>query len=178
MTTATDMIRGRSNIVTLTNNSGGALVAGDVCIQDTSGDEYVTTTTSAASTQKVFIAAESIASAAAGRFYESGYCPLVNVNASVTRGRFLFTHTVAKQAAENASYGAGAFGRILKSGTTPSAIIYSATAQIGASGVSRSGSTTDGHLAVWNGSSADSIRDGGAVPAGGGGDFLVMQVFS
>lgn len=164
MTSSLNMIRGRSNIVTLTNNSGGALVAGDVCVQDTSADEKVTTTTSAASVLKVFVAAESIASGAAGRFYESGYCPLVNVNASVTRGRFLFTHTVAKQAAENATYGSGAFGKILKSGTTPSAIIYSATAQVG-SGVARSGSTTDGHLAVWDGSNADSIKDGGA--AGG-----------
>lgn len=137
------MIRGRSNIVTLTNNSGGALVAGDVCIQDTSADENVTTTTSAASVLKVFVAAEAIASAAAGKFYESGYCPLVNVNASVTRGRFLFTHTVAKQAAENATYGAGAFGKILKSGTTPSAIIYSATAQVAGGGTigGSSGST-------------------------------------
>lgn len=32
-------------------------------------------------------------------------------------------------------------------------------------GVARSGSTTDGHLAVWNGSSADSIKDGGVAPA-------------
>lgn len=134
MTSTLDMIRGRSNIVTLTNNSGGGLVAGDVCIQDTSADEKVTTTTSAASVSKVFIAAETIASGAAGKFYESGYCPLVNVNASVTRGRFLFTHTVAKQAAENATYGAGAFGKILKSGTTPSAIIYSATAQVAGAG--------------------------------------------
>lgn len=130
MTAPLDMIRGRSNIVTLTNNSGGALVAGDVCVQDTSGDEYATTTTSAASVLKVFVAAESIAAAATGKFYESGYCPLVNVSASVTRGRFLFTHTVAKQASENATYGAGAFGKILKSGTSPSALIYSATAQV------------------------------------------------
>lgn len=162
MTASLDMIRGRSNIVTLTNNSGGALIAGDVCVQDTSGNEYATTTTSAASVLKVFVAAESIANGATGKFYESGYCPFVNVNASVTRGRFLFTHTVAKQAAENATYGAGAFGKILKSGTTPSAIIYSATAQIGSAGVTRSGATTDGHLAVWNGSNADSIKDGGA----------------
>lgn len=134
MTASQDMIRGRSNIITLTNNSGGGLVAGDVCVQDTTADEKATTTTSAASTLKVFIAAETIANGAAGKFYESGYCPLVNVNASVTRGRFLFTHTVAKQAAENATYGAGAFGKLLKSGTTPSAIIYSATAQTSGGG--------------------------------------------
>ena len=47
-----------------------------------------------------------------------------------------------------------------------------------AAGVTRSGSTTDGHLAVWNGSNANSIKDGGSVPAGGGSDFLVVQVFS
>jgi hypothetical protein len=33
--------------------------------------------------------------------------------------------------------------------------------------VARSGSTTDAHLAVWNGSDADSIKDGGAVPSAG-----------
>lgn len=43
-------------------------------------------------------------------------------------------------------------------------------------GIARSGSTVDGHVAVWNGSNADSLKDGGA--ATGGGDFLVMQVFS
>lgn len=168
MTAPQDMIRGRSNIVTMTNNSGGALIAGDVCVQDTTADENVTTTTSAASTSKVFIAAESIGIGAAGKFYESGYCPFVNVSASATRGYFLFTHTVAKQATSASGYAAGAFGRVLKAGTTPSAIIYSQTAQISGGGVSRSGATTDNHLAVWNGSSADSIKDGGVVPAAGG----------
>lgn len=36
----------------------------------------------------------------------------------------------------------------------------------GAGAITRSGSTTDGHLAVWNGTDADSIKDGGEVPAG------------
>ena len=176
MTASLDMIRGRANVVTLTNNSGGALVAGDVCVQDTAGDEYATTTTDAASTKQVFVAAESIASAATGRFYSEGLCPLVNVSASVTRGRYLFTHTVAKQSAENATYGAGAFAIILKSGTAPSVYLFGATAQTaGGSGVTRSGSTTDEHLAVWDGNNADSIKDGGAVSMG---DFLVAQVFS
>lgn len=166
MTAAQDMIRGRTNVVTMTNNSGGALVAGDVCIQDTSADEKVTTTTSAASVAKVFIAAESIASGAAGKFYSAGYCPLVTPSASVTRGRYLFTHTVAKQAAENATYGSGAFGVILKAGTTPSVWLFASTAQGSGGGVARSGSTTDGHLAVWNGSDADSIKDGGVVSSG------------
>lgn len=33
-------------------------------------------------------------------------------------------------------------------------------------GTLRSGSTADGHLAVWNGADAESIKDGGAVPTG------------
>jgi hypothetical protein len=37
-------------------------------------------------------------------------------------------------------------------------------------GVARNGNTTDHHLAVWNGNNADSIEDGGAVPAGTGVD--------
>lgn len=48
----------------------------------------------------------------------------------------------------------------------------SAVAITAASGVTRSGATTDGHLAVWNGSSADSIKDGGAVPTGSGADIF------
>ncbi len=39
----------------------------------------------------------------------------------------------------------------------------------GGSGVTRSGSTVGDHLAVWNGSNADSLKDGGVVPEGGGG---------
>src|SRR5512139_1807816 len=132
--TSLNMIRGRSNVATLTNNSGGALVAGDVCIQDTTGDEYATTTTSANSTKQVVIAAESIANGAAGKFYVGGYCPLVTPSASVTRGRYLFTHTVAKQAAESATYGDGAFGVALKSGTTPSVWLFGATGQAAGGG--------------------------------------------
>lgn len=37
-------------------------------------------------------------------------------------------------------------------------------------GVARNGSTTDHHLAVWNGADADSIEDGGAIPGGIGTD--------
>ena len=38
-------------------------------------------------------------------------------------------------------------------------------------------SATDGHLAVFDSTSGKLIKDGGA-PGGGGGDFLVVQVFS
>lgn len=43
----------------------------------------------------------------------------------------------------------------------------------GSGGVARSGATTDGHLAMWNGSSADSIKDGGAAVPG---RTLIAQV--
>lgn len=47
----------------------------------------------------------------------------------------------------------------------------------GGSGVARNGATTNHHLAVWNGDSADSLEDGGAIPAGGNGDLIEIQVF-
>lgn len=178
MTSSLDMIRGRQVVQSLTNQSGGSVIAGDVVIISTANDESFTTTTSAAyNSTRVGVALDSIASSASGRVLLEGYAPLVNVSASATRGHYLLTHTVAKQATSQAGYAAGAFGQIIKAGTTPSAVIFP-VAQIGSAGVTRSGSTTDGHLAVWNGSSADSIKDGGVVPAGGGGDFLVVQVFS
>ncbi len=41
-------------------------------------------------------------------------------------------------------------------------------AETASAGIARSGSTTDEHLAVWNGSDADSLKDGGVPSAGGG----------
>lgn len=160
--TTQNMLRGRQVIASLTNQSGGAIIAGDVVIVSAANDESFTTTTSAAyNSTRVGVALESIAAAAAGRVLLEGYAPLVNVSASATRGHYLLTHTVAKQATSQAGYAAGAFGQILKAGTTPSAMIFP-VAQVGSAGVTRSGSTTDGNLAVWNGANADSIKDGGA----------------
>jgi hypothetical protein len=39
--------------------------------------------------------------------------------------------------------------------------------------------STDGHMAVWEGTNTKTLKDGGAVPSGGGGaDILAVQVFS
>jgi hypothetical protein len=124
-----DLIRGRQVIVPLTNKSGGSVAPGDVVIVDTANNDSFTTTTSANSVQQIGVAQETIANNASGRVLVAGYAPLVNVNASVTRGRYLFTHTVAKQAAESATYGAGAFAVVLTSGATPTACLFGATAQ-------------------------------------------------
>lgn len=157
--------RGRQVVAYLTNQSGGGVIAGDVVIVSAANDESFTTTTSAAyNSTRVGVAQESIAAAAVGRILLEGYAPLVNVSASATRGHYLLTHTVAKQATSQAGYAAGAFGQILKAGTTPSAMIFP-VAQVGSAGVARSGATTDAHLAVWNGSNADSLKDGGVAPA-------------
>lgn len=175
MTSSLDIIRGRQVVQTLTNQSGGAVIAGDVVIVSAANDESFTTTTSAAyNSTRVGVAQESIAAAATGRILLEGYAPLVNVSASATRGHYLLTHTVAKQATSQAGYAAGAFGQILKAGTTPSAMIFP-VAQVGSAGVTRSGSTTDGHLAVWNGSNADSIKDGGAIGAVGDMTWAAVQ---
>lgn len=124
---ATDMIRGRQTATrTLTNKSGGAVALGDVVvIGDATNDNAFTTTTSAAfNSRMVGVAMEAIASNAAGLVAISGYVPIVVTNASVARDVFLFTHTVAKQAAGNATRSAGAFGQVLETGTSPEAIIW------------------------------------------------------
>lgn len=166
MTSSLDLIRGRQVVQTLTNQSGGGVIAGDVVIVDTAHDEsFVTTTTAAYTASQVCIALDTIAAAGTGRILLQGYAPLVNVSASATRGYYLYTHTVAKQATSGATFVAGAFGQVLKAGTTPSAYIFPPA--IGSTaGITRSGSTTGDHLAVWNGSNADSLKDGGAVSAG------------
>lgn len=167
MTSSLDLIRGRQVVQTLTNQSGGSVIAGDVVIIDTAHDEsFVTTTSAAYSASQVCIALDSIAAAATGRVLLQGYAPLVNVSASATRGYYLFTHTVAKQATSGAAFVTGAFGQVLKAGTTPSAYIFP-PALSGTAGITRSGSTTGDHLAVWNGSNADSLKDGGAVGTAG-----------
>lgn len=117
-------IYGRQVVLPLTNKSGGSVIAGDVVIIDTTTNDSFTTTTSAASILALGVAAETIASNAVGRIIVEGYAPLVNVSASVTRGNYGTTHTVAKQAVESASRVAGTFLKFLKTSATPSALVY------------------------------------------------------
>jgi hypothetical protein len=119
-----DMIRGRQVIEFMTNKSGGSVAAGDVVIIDTGNDTAFTTTTSAQSLSVFGVVQESIANNASGRVCVSGYVPLVNVNASVTRGHFAETHTVAKQATGSSARRSGSFGRFLTGGATPTAHLF------------------------------------------------------
>lgn len=116
---------GRQVIVILTNKSGGAVVAGDVCVVDTSNNASFTTSTAGAAIGGVGVVQESIASNASGRVLIGGYAALVNVNASVTRGNFGKTHTVAKQATDAGSARTlGTFCQFLTGGTTPTAMVF------------------------------------------------------
>jgi len=116
---------GRQVVLTLTNKSGGGVVAGDVVVNDSTNNDAFTTTTSAGATSMVGVVQETIANNATGRVLIAGYAALVNVNASVTRGNYGKTHTVAKQATSaGASRVAGAFCQFLTGGTTPDAVLF------------------------------------------------------
>jgi hypothetical protein len=128
---------GRRVVEALTNKSGGSVIAGDVVVIDSGNNEAFTTSTAGGVTGLVGVAQESIANNAVGRILTAGYAALVNVNASVTRGNYGKTHTVAKQATDmGSSRGAGAFCQFLTGGTTPTAHLFGLTdASTSSSGV-------------------------------------------
>lgn len=120
-------IAGRAIIVTKTNKSGGGLAKGDVVVVDSANDNAITTTTSGGTTVTVGVVVEEngIANNASGRVQFGGHVGLVNVNASVTRGHYGYTHTVAKQAADaGASRVVGTFCVFTTGGTTPEADLF------------------------------------------------------
>lgn len=115
--------RGRQVVLPLTNKSGGAVANGDIVILDASNDTAFTTTTSGRYEGAVGIAQEAIASNATGRVLIGGFASLVNVPSSVTRGHYIETHTVAKQATGSSTRRSGSFGVFLTGGTTPTAML-------------------------------------------------------
>ncbi len=117
---------GRQVVIAAANKSGGGLIAGDVCVVDTTNNVAFTTSTAGSVVNLIIgVAQETIANNATGRFLTSGYAALINTSASVTRGNFGKTHTVAKQAVDaGASRVTGTFCQFLTGGTTPDAIVY------------------------------------------------------
>lgn len=150
---------GRNTVIALTNKSGGAVAAGDFVYIDTANNTSFTTGTTGAYTKGIGIAQQTIASNAVGLVMIEGYASLVNVNASVTRGNFLKSHTVVKQGTDaGSSRIAGTCGMFLSSGTTPDAIIWqpdlgAASGELVASSVIW---TTAGQVAIATGSTAAS----------------------
>lgn len=126
--------RGRRVELPLTNKSGGSVAAGDVVVIDTANDDSFTTTTTGQWQKSVGIAQETIANNATGRILVMGEAALVNVPASVTRGHFLETHTVAKQGTGNSTRRAGSFGQFKTGGTTPKAWLWGFPDNAGAAG--------------------------------------------
>lgn len=118
---------GRQVVVTLTNKSGGGVIAGDVVVVGTANNDAFTTTSSAGFTGTVGVAQETIADNAVGRVLISGYAALINTTASVTRQNFGTTSTTVKKAVDaGASRTVGTFCQFLTGGTTPDAIVYPA----------------------------------------------------
>jgi hypothetical protein len=117
---------GRGVWLPLTNKSGGSVAAGDVVVVDTTNNDAFTTSTAGAFTGGVgVVQSTSIANNAVGLVAFSGYVTLVNTSASVPRGNFGKTHTVAKQAVDaGATRGVGTFCQFLTGGTTPDALLY------------------------------------------------------
>jgi len=133
------------------------VVAGDVVIVDTTNDGAFTTTTSGQSQKSVGVAQETIANNGTGRVLVAGYAALVNVPASVTRGHYIETHTVAKQATGNSTRRAGSFGQFLTGGTTPTAWLWGFPDNAGATGETVATSTiwdAKGDLAAGTGADA------------------------
>lgn len=124
---------GRRLVDVMTNKSGGALAKGDVVVVDTANDRAVTTTTTVGTTRPIGVVIEEngIANNASGLVQFSGYVPLVNVPAAITRGDYLITHSVAKQATGRTMPATGVFGVFLKAGTTPDALLFGSTNKAG-----------------------------------------------
>jgi hypothetical protein len=145
-------------MLTLTNKSGGSLVAGDVVIVDTTNNEAITTVASAQSTIPLGVVQETIANNAAGLVAVAGYVPLVNTTGSVTRGHYVESSGTVKKAQGNSTRRDGSFGIFLTGGTTPTALLFGISdITIGGGG---GGGGTTLKSAKAHGTSADTITSG------------------
>lgn len=155
---------GRSEVALLTNKSGGSVAQGDVVIVDTANTSAFTTTTSTGYTSGrigVVLEPNGIANNGIGLIAFGGYVPVINLSGTGNIGDLVKVHSVAKQGVRHtAPQISGDFAQVLATSATPPALLFG-TVQLGAgSGVARSGSTTDGHMVLWDGSNADAIKDG------------------
>lgn len=118
---------GRTQCAVLENNSGGAVVRGDVVVIDsTQAKSFKTTTTGGFVDGQIGVVLDgSIADNAVGLIAFGGWVPKINLQASASLGQFVKTHTVAKQGTAHAVPSvAGDFAVVLETGTSPSAILF------------------------------------------------------
>lgn len=134
----------RSEVLLLTNKSGGSVAQGDVVIIDsTTAASFTTTTTGAYVAGKIGVVLEpnGIASDAIGLIAFSGYVPKVTLSGAASLGDLFKTHTVAKQAVRHAAPAVtGDFGEVLGTGTSPAAILWGLP--VGAAGAGTIGGST------------------------------------
>ena len=174
---ANDLLRGRQVVVPLTNKSGGDVVEGDVVILSSgTAAAFTTTTTAGLATDMIGVAIETIANDATGRVCIGGYVAKINLAASANLGDTFGTHTVAKQGAAHSSMIGGDFGEVLGAGTAPAALLWGGMPKTTAGGgdVSGPASATDGHLAVFDGTTGKLVKDGGAAPSSALNDYICI----
>lgn len=110
-------------IITLTNKSGDARVAGEVVIVDTGNADSFTTTVSEGDTGVVGVVMESIANGAAGLVCISGYCEVL-VDEAVAIGEYMEASTTAGQAEGEAARASGTFARALTAAASPGDTVW------------------------------------------------------
>lgn len=162
----------KTQVVYLTNKSGGAVAQGDVVIVSGADASAFTTTTTAAYIDGmvgVITEGAGIANDAIGAVALAGYVPKINLSSSASLGNLVRTHSVAKQGVPHAApMTSGDFAMVLGTGTSPAAIMfpnpiqpqsaaaayYAPTGLTGATGVSRyvgataSGAPASGTFAI------------------------------
>lgn len=124
-----DLARGRSTVLSLTNQSGATRSPGDLVVIDTANTESFTTSVSSNYVAgPIGVVDESISAGSNGRVVVEGYARNVKVLGTAARGDYLYHSTTAATAAPMAGTTAavGAFGYTLKagSGINPSAVIF------------------------------------------------------
>src|SRR5690242_20245943 len=106
----------RTEVMILTNKSGGDVAQGDVVIIDVANANAFTTTATGAYVDGqigVVLEPNGIADNALGMVAFSGYVPVINLSGTGSIGDLINTHTVAKQGARHsAPQVAGDFAQI------------------------------------------------------------------
>lgn len=118
----------RTVTLALTNTSGSTAAFGDVGILDTRTDESWRTETSGSSPARMAVGVVlnqgGIAINGRGLYALGGFAPRVNLTNIASRGDYVRLSTTAGKATAFAAPGAGDFGQVLTSGSTPEVYLF------------------------------------------------------